>query len=1206
MKKTALWKDTFREIWKSKARFFSIFMIILLGVAFFAGISATGTVMTQTANEYFDHLHLMDTRVRSTLGLNGADREILEELNGADIESFYTLDTVFAETGHTSKMFSYTEDEEQTLNHYRVREGRLPESSGEIALDATVSYREDFVIGDRIQIEEDTDESYENSLAVMDFEVVGFVSSPLYLENVSRGNTQVGSGSLDGFSVILEEDFAMDYRTETFIRFDETEGLEAYSAEYEALVEERMDEIENLYEGRPEERLTELREEIQIEIEDGRNEVESGRQELADAEQELADARRELDEGWIEYEDGLAELEQEEAEARNEIASQRQELEDGRVEIEQARQELNEAQAEVDVGREELIARTQEVDLDAREQELEDGRRQLEQARQELDEAQEEVDEQRAQMEAARETAEQEIVPLREQVENLEITVEEAREMVDLTEEQISQRRAEIESIYEEAPPEEQAELDAELTALDEAQAVINQINDLEENELLPLQEILRQAEARIDAEFQEAEAQLAQGQAEVDAGFEELQSREQELAQGEQQLEQGRQELANADEELQAAQAEIDNGAEELSAQEEVLASGEAALNEAENELENQLADGREELGNARTELEEGESDYEQGRAEFEAEEANALEEIEDAEAELADAEESLNELEEPEYLVDDRSSFSGYEEFSENAERIESIATIFPVFFFLLAALISLTTMTRMVDEGRTQIGTLKALGYTNTAISMKYFVYAFIATVAGGVAGLFIGYAVFPRVIMDAYGSLYNLPSPRMMFFWSYSIIALIGALLATGVSTLLSVRSLLKNNTATLLRPKAPKKGQRILLERIPFVWNHFTFTQKVASRNLFRYKRRMLKTIFGVAGCTALLLTGFGLSDSISDISTLQFGEISQYQAIVMENEEADANETETYEEMVDMSEELDDSLEIYQESITAERNDDSQDVNLIVPEEAERIEEFVVLRDYEDEEVVHQLPEEGAVVTQKLSELLDLDLGDEVTVTDNGSEEFQIEITGIAEHYAQHYLYLSPEAYEAAAGQESTLNARMLKYDENEVDEDELGQEFTQQEAVQGIMFTSMLSDALEDTMDSLDVVTIVLVVSAAALAIVVLYNLTNINVSERIRELSTIKVLGFYDREVTMYVYRENFILTLMGIVAGLLLGVLLHRFVIDTAEVDMVMFSRIIRLTSYLYAGLLTFVFSGLVMIIMHFKLKHVDMVEALKVQD
>lgn len=1210
MKKSALWKDIFREIWKTKTRFLSIFAIILLGVAFFAGISATEPVMIRTADIYFKDQRLMDIHVLSTMGLNEEDIETLDSLEDAEIEFFYAIDVVFDGSGLSSKVFGFSTEEEQEINQYVVREGRLPESSGEIALDYTVNYRHEYTIGDTIQFEEGTPDEFEENFEVTEFEVVGFVHSPLYVENVSRGNTQIGTGSLDGFSVILEDDFDLDYRTEAYIRFSQTEDYDVYTEEYDQFVEDRIQDIETLVENRPAERLEELRLEIDEELDDGRQEIADAREQLAEAEQELNDARTELDEGWAEYEDGLNEFEEESANAYAEIASARQELEDGRVQLQSAQRELNDAQAQVNAGWSELEQRRQEVNIPARQQQLEEGRQQVEQGRQELEEGQREIDSGRAQLEEERAAAEANLEPLRAAIAEIDLTVEEAREGIERALQEIEQRRVEIDEIYEDASPEEQAGLDGELQVLDETEAELeNQLAELEgeaAEQRISLEEQLAQFEAQIEEEFSVAETELNQAQAELDEGSSELQARERELVEGEQQLEQGITEFANAEAELLAGQAEIDAGQAELQAQESELNAGQEELDAAENELESELAPIQEELDQALADLEEGEEDYAEGFSEFEQEREDAEREIAEAEQDLADAEQEISDLDEPEYMINDRGYFSGYNEFGENAERIGSIATIFPVFFFLLAALISLTTMTRMVDEGRNQIGTMKALGYTNIDISLKYFVYAFIATISGGVLGLILGYAVFPRVIMDAYSSMYNLPTAQTTFFWGYAAISLMGGLLATGVSTLVSVRSLLQNNSAELLRPKAPKKGKRIIFERIPFLWKRFTFTQKVASRNLFRYKRRMLMTVFGVSGCTALLLTGYGLSDSISDVGDIQFGEINQYQSIIIENADATEEQLNSYEETLDQIEGIEDELSVLQENATAEANGSSQSVTIIVPEEEERMEDFIVLRDQNDQSLVHELPNNGVIITEKLSSLLDLSEGDTLTFEDSDNEEFEVEVTAIVEHYIQHYAYFSPEAYQSITGDQAEFSSRMLKYDPEEVDDNQLGQTLTSEEAVQGIVFSTMINDALQDSMDSLDVVTIVLIVSAGALALVVLYNLTNINVSERIRELSTIKVLGFFDREVTMYVYRENFVLTIMGITAGLILGVLLHQFVIITAEIDMMMFSRTIRFPSYIYASLMTFMFSVFVMIIMHFKLRNVDMIEALKTQD
>ncbi|GEK88299.1 putative ABC transport system permease protein [Alkalibacterium putridalgicola] len=993
MKKGALWKDTFREIGRSKTRFLSIFAIILIGVAFFAGLSATGPVMIDTADSYFDEQDLSDLHVFSTMGLEDEDRELLESIEKAEVNYLYSQDIIFDDSGLTSKVFGWDE-EQHTINEFEIIEGRLPEDANEIALDQTNSYADEYAIGDTIQISEERSENQDDVFTEQTFEVVGFLKSPLYIERANRGNTTIGSGNLDGFSVVSPEVFDLDVYTDAFVLFDRSNQYVSYSDDYQTFIDEQTTDIEELVAHRPEERYEELYAEIESDIEEGYAEIEDARQELEEGRQDLEDARSEIDEGYADYEAGLEELETEEANAR--------------AEIEDERAQLNQA------------------------------------------------------------------------------------------------------------------------------------LNEIEANK-----------------------------------------------------------------DQLEVAQMQDTPAYEEVLAQEEQVLAGLQELENAESELNAELAGSREELEQARRELEEAEADYEEGLAEFEAEEADAEEEIDEALADLGEAEEELADLEEPEYFVYDRSSYPGYEEFDENAERISAIARIFPVFFFMLAALISLTTMTRMVDEGRNQIGTLKALGYGNMAIAAKYFVYAFIATSFGSILGLFLGYWLFPNVILDAYSSLYNLPSAQTQFYWDYAIISIVASLLATGLSTLVSVRLSLRSNAATLLRPKAPKKGKRIFLEYIPFIWKRFSFTQKVASRNLFRYKRRMLMTLFGVAGGTALLLTGYGLSDSIADIADIQFGEINLYQAIVTEDLEATESEQDSLVSVLEEVDGFEAQLQSLQESVTATDSGETRDATLLVPEDKELFEEFVVLRDREDQAIHYELPEEGVIITDKLADLLDVTVGDSMKVEWDEGETVDVDIAGISEQYVQHYMYMSEDYYQQVVNQEIDYNTRLLKY-EDSVSNDELGEALTEEDAVLGVTFVTSIKEGFQDSMDSLDVVTIVLILSAASLAFVVLYNLTNINVSERIRELSTIKVLGFFDKEVTMYVYRENLVLTIMGILVGFVLGIVMHRFVLQTAELDIMRFLHQISWSSYLYSFLLMFFFSSLVMVVMHFKLKHVDMVEALKTQD
>ncbi|MCJ8010868.1 ABC transporter permease [Paenibacillus sp. KQZ6P-2] len=613
---------------------------------------------------------------------------------------------------------------------------------------------------------------------------------------------------------------------------------------------------------------------------------------------------------------------------------------------------------------------------------------------------------------------------------------------------------------------------------------------------------------------------------------------------------------------------------------------------------------EGEARLAKAKTELAQGQAEYEKGLNKYQKEKKDADQKIANGEKQLAEGKDELNNLKLPKFYVMDRSVNPGYTEYSDNADRLAAIATVFPAFFFLIAALVSLTTMTRMVEEQRLQIGTLKALGYSNMDVMKKFLVYSTLASITASAAGLAIGFTLFPEIIYNAYSTLYNLPDVRTSFYMSYSIISVLVAVLCTTLTASIAVRFELKSNASVLMRPRAPKSGSRILLERIDVIWRRLSFIGKVTARNLFRYKQRMFMTVCGVAGCTALILTGFGLKDSIADIAPLQYGKIMKYNAAVVFQDDSSKKAFEEYNKLIADTPEITGQLNVTQEVMLAKKKGvNNQDVNLFIPEQADALNDFVALKERGQEKVI-PLPSDGVIVSEKLAKLFDLHAGSTLTVQNKNNESFDLKVEGITENYTMHYVYMTPQYYEQVFGKPAVVNMQLLTF--NKVDpawEDQFSERLTANPRVAMVSFTSGVSDAFNDTMDSMNVVVVVLIISAAALAFVVLYNLTNINVSERIRELSTIKVLGFYDKEVTMYIYRENMILTVLGIIVGNLLGVLLHRFVLQTAEMDEMMFSRTIHAISYGYAAALTLLFSGIVMVSMHYKLKHIDMIEALK---
>ncbi|WP_454051951.1 ABC transporter permease [Clostridium sp. Marseille-Q7071] len=553
--------------------------------------------------------------------------------------------------------------------------------------------------------------------------------------------------------------------------------------------------------------------------------------------------------------------------------------------------------------------------------------------------------------------------------------------------------------------------------------------------------------------------------------------------------------------------------------------------------------------------------------------------------------------------WYIKTRDNNEGIRGFQDDSDRIKAIGTAFPLIFFLVATLVCLTTMTRMVEEHRVQIGTLKALGYSKFSIVSQYFIYAFTASVIGSIIGVILGFKIFPFLIFNAYRIMYTIPPVAGNF---HIDLAITSALVAIFCTTLAAVGASIKELVAVpaiLMRPKAPKAGKRILLERIKFIWKRMSFTEKVTARNIFRYKKRFFMTIIGVAGCTALLITGFGLKDSIVAVTEKQFGEIYTYDLKGYLRESIQEDKEYLFMDELKDYNEIEDSLLSFEKNIKVKNNNEensSVEGYILIPKDVDKLGEFINLR---EENGKIDIGDNGVVITKKLSKLLNIKEGDNIEISLD-DKTVDAKVNHITEHYVSHYVYMSPKYYEKLFDDKVNYNAFSSKLKNKDIDqEDKLSKEMMKNPKIATINFTTSISDKFKKTMDSVDSVVLVLIASAATLAYVVMYNLTNINISERMRELATIKVLGFYDKEVAGYVYRENIILSIIGTLVGLILGVLLHKYVITTAETDMVMFSREIKTMSFIYSSILTIVFSSLVNIVMYKKLKKINMVESLK---
>ena len=586
----------------------------------------------------------------------------------------------------------------------------------------------------------------------------------------------------------------------------------------------------------------------------------------------------------------------------------------------------------------------------------------------------------------------------------------------------------------------------------------------------------------------------------------------------------------------------------------------------------------------------------------ELNTEKQNAEQQIKEAEGKIIDAKDEVAKIENPTWYILDRNQNSGYASFIQDTESIENLSMVFPIVFFAIAILVSLTSMTRMVEEERQEIGTLKALGYNKFHISLKYIIYSSLACIIGAIIGMNIGFQLLPRIVWDMYEMMYTMPSITVLYNYEYSTLGLFLIYICIVGATLYSILKELKDAPATLLRPKAPKLGKRVLLERITPIWKRLNFSQKVTIRNIFRYKKRFLMTIIGIFGCTSLILAGFGLKDSISKILPYQYEKIFNYDIQVSLKSALDNENRQELITNLKNNAQINEVVETYMISGTASKEENQEDIQIIVPQDNNELDKVIKLYDLKENKI--NLNEDGIVITDKLAQLINAKVGDTITVKDTNDVEKELKIVNIAENYISHYVYMSKSLYEKIYEENCIPNVLLIQDKElTKEQESDLSREIVEQNQVSTVTLTSTIMTTLDDTMNSLNYVVIILIVSAGLLAFVVLYNLSNVNISERIRELATIKVLGFYDKEVYSYINRETTLLTIIGIILGLGGGYLLNFYIIGTCEIDMLRFVKVIDPLSYLYAILITVAFTIIVNIFTYFALKKIDMIGSLK---
>lgn len=1158
----AMHKTTFREIRHTFGRFFAILAIIALGVGFFTGVRITTPAMIHTVNGFLQEYQFYDYRLLSTLGWEEQDVEMFR--NQPDVryaEGSNTLDVLYLSDENETEFVCKTHSLPEQINQVQLVSGRMPEHSGECLADAGTM---DLQTGDVIRVAPANSEDTLDSLGFETLTVVGTAYSSYYV-NFERGTTSIGNGSVAGYIYILPEDFDLDYYSEIFIRFERDDVL--YSQEYKYFMEEKDAVWEELTQIQAEERYSRILADAQEELADakkefddkrknGEQELSDAKQELSDAEKELSDAEQELVDAKKELDDGRLKLD----DAEKELTDAKKELDDGRQQLDQSRQELENAKAELDSAEQQLLDSKQE--LLSGEQQIADSRKQLEDGQIEIQNGQTQIDNARAVLEQSEALLIQQESEFAAKQQEFQIQFAQAQAMWEYLPEEQKQMllaaQAELESgqiQLENA----RAELESGKRELNTQQALLNE----KQQELHSGLQALEEAQKTLDAgriAYEEGLAAYESGKQEYESGLKQYQDAEKTCETGKKEYESGLKEFQDSKKDYESGLQDYQNGYTEFE-------------------------DGKKEFSD-------GQKDYQDGKQEFD-------EKIADAEKEIADAEEKISEIEKPDSYVLDRNTNIGYVCFESDSQIVEQIAKVFPIFFILVAALVCMTTMSRMVEEQRTQIGTFKALGYSEFSIMGKFLVYSGSASLIGCIIGYFIGTAVFPYVIWMSYELMYTPMPMEYLFDWKLALASLGASLLCSMGTTWISCRHELAETSAGLMRPKAPKAGKRVFLEYVPFIWNQLKFLHKVSVRNIFRYKRRFFMMIVGISGCTALLLTGFGVNDSIAGFADVQYTEILVADAQATLKSENSEN-PENLEKILDQQTE--EYIYLHQASWDLLAGDKIKGISLLAP--------FGDMHPYLD---FHTLEQEElsfpgvdqAIVSNSISERYGVSVGDEITLRNEDMQELHLTVTGIFENHVYNYVYILPETMEKQLSVSPEKNTIYMNFPED-VDQYQAAAEIAGNDSVTAIVLFQDLRTRMANMMDSLKYIVLLVIICAGSLAFVVLYNLTNINITERIREIATIKVLGFFRNETSAYVLRENIFLTALGIAVGLILGVFLHRFIMLQIVVDMVSFKIRILPMSFIYSIILTFLFNIIINFFMEIKLDRINMAESLKSVD
>lgn len=1249
MKKKKLWKDIKKCFLNSKGRFISIFCLMMLGSFALVGLKVTGPDMRETGLHYFEDLNLSDITVIGDYGIDENNQATINQLSGTSkIEYGYLKDVEIRDTTDSIRLFSNPD----TISKYELTAGKHAEKDDEIVLSDT--YKSQYHIGDTLKVTE-KESAGTKVLKKHTFKIVGFAKSPEFLSSINMGQSTSGTGELKGYGFVKKDVFDSDFYMIARMTFRDTQNVNPYSDTYTDLIQTHKNQLDKLLESQPALRLETLKDTYQSNIDDGQKQIDEAKQKLSDTKEQLADADKQIEdaktaiassdsqlkaakeqlasgkatltEKWKQLQSAKQSLDSAKntlQTTENQLSSAYSSLQDGWSKINTADSQLSEKETQLAQAKETLASSEQafsskSAEFQEKQQTYQSAfdeftQKQLayQSASDELAAQQNALDSNKNTLISAKQEYEtsidsctQTVNALKEQLANPDLSQEE--------QEALHQKLAAAQAELEQCQSEYESFLSGTYTPQMDSLAAMQTQLDQKKAELEQSKTLLAEKET----ELKNAKQQLDSSEQEIGAASAQLTDAKNQIAANEAQLSEARQSLAEQkalletkQEEYNSGYAQYQSGVSLYNQNLNTYYSGLSAWKESFETLhskEKEYQENVDKLEAAKQELSDKEAEYESGLKEFTTKEADANKEIAENEEKLADAKEEMDSLELPVYTLSTRreaAGSDGYKIYDSISTIIDALANVFPIFLYFVAALVTLTTMTRFVDEERMNAGTLKALGYTDRDVMKKFTVYGLIAGVSGTLAGILSGHLLLPEIIYNAYGNSFDVPVIEKHFYLSTSLVALVLSVFSAVLPACIVALRELKEKPAALLLPKAPTKGSKIFLEHLTPIWNRMSFTHKVTARNIFRYKKRMFMTIFGVCGAVALLFTGLSVQNSISKINDRQFGELIQYDLIVAQNSHLTDNEQQELDSLLNGSS-IKEQLPVHYESVTkvAGKKKDKQEITMIVTQNEQKFRDYFTLVHREDNTQI-ALDDNGVVISERLAKLLDVKAGDSFTITDSNDKEHKVKVASITEMYTGHFMFMNDNYYETAFSDTYQANANLVSLKDSSLENAQTqASHFMESDAVKGVVQNTTMINQINTIVDSLNQIMQVLILVAVLLGIVILYNLTNINVAERIRELSTIKVLGFYDKEVTLYIYRETILLSLLGILTGFGVGDLLYRYILAVVPPDEVMFNPALSARAFLLPAVLIAAITFVLGYMMNRKLKYLDMLSALK---